>query len=192
MSRTEIEPHVLLSYKTKWFNSFWKYNETLSKTNNSTGFSNSTFSKRNLNFSSKNNSKINLIDRKNFSVSISKDKNKIDEKQGGMNKNYTFQNNAEAKKIISNINNEGSIDNSKIRASLGIKAINSKELNRNSISNLWDFKKHSVKSHKQKILHQKPNYEKNDNTKIPEVIICLLYTAPSPRDLSTSRMPSSA
>ena len=32
------------------------------------------------------------------------------------------------------------------------------------------------------------------NTKIPikEVIICLLYTSPSPRDLSTSRMPSSA
>ena len=26
----------------------------------------------------------------------------------------------------------------------------------------------------------------------PEVNICLLYTSPSPRDLSTSRMPSSA
>ena len=26
----------------------------------------------------------------------------------------------------------------------------------------------------------------------PEVYLCLLYTSPSPRDLSTSRMPSSA
>ena len=26
----------------------------------------------------------------------------------------------------------------------------------------------------------------------PEVLACLLYTSPSPRDLSTSRMPSSA
>ena len=28
--------------------------------------------------------------------------------------------------------------------------------------------------------------------KLPSVIRCLLYTSPSPRDLSTSRMPSSA
>ena len=27
---------------------------------------------------------------------------------------------------------------------------------------------------------------------IPKKIVCLLYTSPSPRDLSTSRMPSSA
>ena len=27
---------------------------------------------------------------------------------------------------------------------------------------------------------------------VPEVLLCLLYTSPSPRDLSTSRMPSSA
>ena len=27
---------------------------------------------------------------------------------------------------------------------------------------------------------------------LPQVITCLLYTSPSPRDLSTSRMPSSA
>ena len=27
---------------------------------------------------------------------------------------------------------------------------------------------------------------------IPDELICLLYTSPSPRDLSTSRMPSSA
>ena len=39
----------------------------------------------------------------------------------------------------------------------------------------------------------------NDKTKdvekgapIPVIITCLLYTSPSPRDLSTSRMPSSA
>ena len=32
---------------------------------------------------------------------------------------------------------------------------------------------------------------KNDK-KVSQVIICLLYTSPSPRDLSTSRMPSSA
>ena len=31
----------------------------------------------------------------------------------------------------------------------------------------------------------------NDRTEDP-LIICLLYTSPSPRDLSTSRMPSSA
>ena len=29
-------------------------------------------------------------------------------------------------------------------------------------------------------------------TAIPEASSCLLYTSPSPRDLSTSRMPSSA
>ena len=33
------------------------------------------------------------------------------------------------------------------------------------------------------------NIRKND---IAEIISCLLYTSPSPRDLSTSRMPSSA
>ena len=31
-----------------------------------------------------------------------------------------------------------------------------------------------------------------ENTKLPKNTICLLYTSPSPRDLSTSRMPSSA
>ena len=31
-----------------------------------------------------------------------------------------------------------------------------------------------------------------DLTKLDEVNTCLLYTSPSPRDLSTSRMPSSA
>ena len=31
-----------------------------------------------------------------------------------------------------------------------------------------------------------------DNDRVCTVYICLLYTSPSPRDLSTSRMPSSA
>ena len=39
-----------------------------------------------------------------------------------------------------------------------------------------------------------PNVEIGENTIIQShvSIICLLYTSPSPRDLSTSRMPSSA
>ena len=39
----------------------------------------------------------------------------------------------------------------------------------------------------QKGIHASRNYEI-----ITEVLDCLLYTSPSPRDLSTSRMPSSA
>ena len=40
-------------------------------------------------------------------------------------------------------------------------------------------------------------FEKEFNVQIPDdkaeaIITCLLYTSPSPRDLSTSRMPSSA
>ena len=31
-----------------------------------------------------------------------------------------------------------------------------------------------------------------DNGEIDRAVLCLLYTSPSPRDLSTSRMPSSA
>ena len=37
-----------------------------------------------------------------------------------------------------------------------------------------------------------PAYAKKLGVNIDELIICLLYTSPSPRDLSTSRMPSSA
>ena len=33
---------------------------------------------------------------------------------------------------------------------------------------------------------------KEDKEIVEDLIICLLYTSPSPRDLSTSRMPSSA
>ena len=34
--------------------------------------------------------------------------------------------------------------------------------------------------------------KKGEVTKLMKTISCLLYTSPSPRDLSTSRMPSSA
>jgi hypothetical protein len=165
MTRTEIEPHVLLSYKTKWFNSFWKYNEDNSKMNQ-TGVSNSSLTGF---IREKNNplSNLNLIDRKNFSVSItnSKENNKTEEKSGLMNKNYTFQYNSEAKKIISNIHNEG-IKDQKIRASLGINI--SKPLTEEKEGNIklqpvierMDFKK-----------SLKKNNEDVENLKIPEVII---------------------
>ena len=35
-------------------------------------------------------------------------------------------------------------------------------------------------------------FDKNSINELAESINCLLYTSPSPRDLSTSRMPSSA
>ena len=38
----------------------------------------------------------------------------------------------------------------------------------------------------------KPNHQATDNWEIKLPDNCLLYTSPSPRDLSTSRMPSSA
>ena len=73
-----------------------------------------------------------LIDRKNFSVSVSK-KKKGEDKQGAVNKNYTFQNNSEAKKILSNINKEGanSLAGSKIRASVGADVINQSDPTKN-------------------------------------------------------------
>ena len=38
-----------------------------------------------------------------------------------------------------------------------------------------------------------PNYDVDQLKLSPDlIVICLLYTSPSPRDLSTSRMPSSA
>ena len=36
------------------------------------------------------------------------------------------------------------------------------------------------------------NSEDKANDVVQEIVACLLYTSPSPRDLSTSRMPSSA
>ena len=36
------------------------------------------------------------------------------------------------------------------------------------------------------------NKGKQKNENAPDYVVCLLYTSPSPRDLSTSRMPSSA
>jgi hypothetical protein len=163
MSRTEIEPHVILSYKTKWFNSFWKYNEA-SINKNQTGDLNSSSQSPIINTPKP----LNLINRKNFSVSItnSKDSNKIEEKQVGVNKNYTFQYNSEAKKIISNIHNDGlkSIEEQKLRASLGInnKLGLEKDDRLNPISGNIDFKK----NYKEKV----PN-ENNNANKIPEVII---------------------
>ena len=35
-------------------------------------------------------------------------------------------------------------------------------------------------------------WQNNDGSKVTATQVCLLYTSPSPRDLSTSRMPSSA
>ena len=43
--------------------------------------------------------------------------------------------------------------------------------------------------------HKSPEYRAiAPNAKVPALVLddCLLYTSPSPRDLSTSRMPSSA
>ena len=54
------------------------------------------------------------------------------------------------------------------------------------------------KHHKQKILlflssmRSHADSLKRDKFKLEYIKICLLYTSPSPRDLSTSRMPSSA
>ena len=38
----------------------------------------------------------------------------------------------------------------------------------------------------------KTAHERSKTTELPRKLVCLLYTSPSPRDLSTSRMPSSA
>ena len=40
--------------------------------------------------------------------------------------------------------------------------------------------------------HERAASEETSAFPIPEHVVCLLYTSPSPRDLSTSRMPSSA
>jgi hypothetical protein len=85
---------------------------------------------------------MNLIDRKNFSVSISKETTKGEDKGGPVNKNYTFQNNSEAKKIISNINKDGvnALDESKIRASLGANVINNFHSSPQSLSKNLEHK----------------------------------------------------
>jgi len=57
----------------------------------------------------------------------------------------------------------------------------------------------SRRAREQKKKHEKPgrvidddNLKSADPTGPPDLQTCLLYTSPSPRDLSTSRMPSSA
>ena len=56
----------------------------------------------------------------------------------------------------------------------------------------WDAKKKLTECCEQPIDHEVLNVFKKTDWKIIEEYICLLYTSPSPRDLSTSRMPSSA
>ena len=71
-----------------------------------------------------------FVDRKNFATSITSNKghqNKMDNKNPMINKNYTFQNNSEAKKILSNINNHNS--------SQGNEGIGRASLNVNLMSN---------------------------------------------------------
>ena len=48
------------------------------------------------------------------------------------------------------------------------------------------------KTHDNVIFLDKNDQKININEYIGNLLICLLYTSPSPRDLSTSRMPSSA
>ena len=57
--------------------------------------------------------------------------------------------------------------------------------NKTLLINLFDIRANSVNRHKH--IDAKP-YGGGEGM----VMICLLYTSPSPRDLSTSRMPSSA
>ena len=55
------------------------------------------------------------------------------------------------------------------------------------IKNLESISKQDLEN----ILEQQKISQKHVNTR-PGAMACLLYTSPSPRDLSTSRMPSSA
>ena len=43
-----------------------------------------------------------------------------------------------------------------------------------------------------KFIKEWPTLKKLSHAKIEDVLLCLLYTSPSPRDATTSRMPSSA
>ena len=60
--------------------------------------------------------------------------------------------------------------------------------------------KKPLKNQLKSLLHQNPLLNETDLSEDPDTIqkrippssLCLLYTSPSPRDLSTSRMPSSA
>ena len=64
----------------------------------------------------------------------------------------------------------------------------------NSVHHIWNTFVHlSIRG--LKFAAQKPTFQvgnADDINEKPMALICLLYTSPSPRDLSTSRMPSSA
>ena len=57
---------------------------------------------------------------------------------------------------------------------------------------LWD--KNSIEAHQDRFIRVLSKFIPKSTTEITHDILytCLLYTSPSPRDLSTSRMPSSA
>lgn len=184
MSRMEIEPHVLLSYKTKWFNSFWKFNEASARKTDTMGRSRDSLAQGLLGLEAQGAS---LMDRKNFSVSIpnSKESGGPDDRQP-VNKNYTFQYNSEAKKIISNANdNFGTVEELQVRASLGAKtgvsggSIGSlKVQSLHSISEKRDFKK----SLKAVALAGADERKEEARLKIPEVVIIEESNGDSKRD----------
>ena len=61
-------------------------------------------------------------------------------------------------------------------------------LHLDSLSNWWN----TDWEYRVNVTISEPNIIARDNWPIDVHITCLLYTSPSPRDLSTSRMPSSA
>ena len=79
---------------------------------------------------------------------------------------------------------ESKRESSKVK--LNAKVLNQSELEK-SIS---DLKKENEKISSENIILQREIL--SNGVKIDDLFPCLLYTSPSPRDLSTSRMPSSA
>ena len=69
--------------------------------------------------------------------------------------------------------------------------VNSEDAEKDTVSQMArDAEEYGVQVTKA-ILQCMPNPD-GENCVTEEISICLLYTSPSPRDLSTSRMPSSA
>ena len=84
---------------------------------------------------------------------------------------------------------------------IDLKIINKSKTKETMVNNInfeLDFFKNKGNEYSQNFNYQEDIYIyennkiKNLNNYWPTTIICLLYTSPSPRDLSTSRMPSSA